>query len=93
MAFPATRLRRLRQTGVLRGLVRETDLAVSHLVFERWDLPAVRWSETPPAATEPARTCPECGAPLAAGATECPACGTELGAPDGAAAATSAAPG
>src|SRR3954463_9068426 len=32
MAFPATRLRRLRQTGVLRGLVRETELAVSHLV-------------------------------------------------------------
>jgi porphobilinogen synthase len=32
MAFPATRLRRLRKTGVLRGLVRETDLAVSHLV-------------------------------------------------------------
>jgi porphobilinogen synthase len=33
MPFPATRLRRLRQTGVLRGLVRETDLAVSHLVY------------------------------------------------------------
>src|SRR5580765_1113818 len=33
MAFPATRLRRLRQTGVLRSLVRETDLAVSHLVY------------------------------------------------------------
>src|SRR5918912_3568149 len=33
MAFPATRLRRLRQTGVLRGLVRETDLAVSDLVY------------------------------------------------------------
>src|SRR6201986_3314035 len=33
MAFPATRLRRLRQTGVLGGLVRETDLAVSHLVY------------------------------------------------------------
>jgi porphobilinogen synthase len=33
VAFPATRLRRLRQTGVLRGLVRETDLAVSHLVY------------------------------------------------------------
>jgi porphobilinogen synthase len=32
MSFPATRLRRLRKTGVLRGLVRETDLAVSHLV-------------------------------------------------------------
>jgi porphobilinogen synthase len=33
MAFPATRLRRLRSTGVLRGLVRETDLSVSHLVY------------------------------------------------------------
>jgi porphobilinogen synthase len=33
MPFPATRLRRLRQTGVLRSLVRETDLAVSHLVY------------------------------------------------------------
>src|SRR3954451_17555131 len=33
MAFPATRLRRLRQTGVLRSLVRETDLAVSQLVY------------------------------------------------------------
>src|SRR3954469_25626176 len=33
MAFPATRLRRLRKTGLLRGLVRETELAVSHLVY------------------------------------------------------------
>jgi porphobilinogen synthase len=33
MAFPATRLRRLRKTGVLRGLVRETELSVSHLVY------------------------------------------------------------
>jgi porphobilinogen synthase len=32
MPFPATRLRRLRKTGVLRGLVRETELSVSHLV-------------------------------------------------------------
>src|SRR6478609_1855673 len=32
MSFPATRLRRLRKTGVLRGLVRETELSVSHLV-------------------------------------------------------------
>jgi porphobilinogen synthase len=31
--FPATRLRRLRSTGVLRGLVRETELSVSHLVY------------------------------------------------------------
>jgi porphobilinogen synthase len=32
MAFPATRLRRLRKTGVLRGMVRETELTPSHLV-------------------------------------------------------------
>ena len=33
MAFPATRLRRLRKTSGLRGLVRETDLSVDHLVY------------------------------------------------------------
>src|SRR4051812_48996572 len=33
MAFPATRLRRLRKTGLVRGLVRETELTVSHLVY------------------------------------------------------------
>ena len=33
MAFPATRMRRLRKTGVLRSMVRETELAVSHLVY------------------------------------------------------------
>jgi porphobilinogen synthase len=32
VAFPATRLRRLRKTGVLRDMVRETDLTPSHLV-------------------------------------------------------------
>src|SRR6188472_1103273 len=32
MTFPATRLRRLRKTGLLRGLVRETELSVSHLI-------------------------------------------------------------
>jgi porphobilinogen synthase len=32
MAFPATRLRRLRKTGVLRGMVRETELTPAHLV-------------------------------------------------------------
>jgi porphobilinogen synthase len=31
--FPATRLRRLRRTGLLRGLVRETELSVAHLVY------------------------------------------------------------
>jgi len=33
MAFPATRLRRLRKTGVLRDMVRETELSARHLVF------------------------------------------------------------
>ena len=33
MAFPATRLRRLRQTAPLRGLIRETELSASHLVY------------------------------------------------------------
>ncbi|MBA3420439.1 MAG: porphobilinogen synthase [Thermoleophilaceae bacterium] len=33
MAFPATRLRRLRRTSALRGLVRETELAPSQLVL------------------------------------------------------------
>jgi porphobilinogen synthase len=33
MAFPATRLRRMRRTGPLRGLVRETRLAVDQLVY------------------------------------------------------------
>ena len=32
MAFPATRMRRLRRTGVLRGLTRETELSPSHLI-------------------------------------------------------------
>ena len=33
MAFPATRMRRLRKTGVLRGMVRETELSPQHLVL------------------------------------------------------------
>ena len=33
MAFPATRMRRLRSTGLLRGMVRETELTPSHLVY------------------------------------------------------------
>jgi porphobilinogen synthase len=32
VGFPATRLRRLRKTGVLRGMVRETELTPAHLV-------------------------------------------------------------
>jgi len=33
MAFPETRLRRLRRSGALRSLVRETDLSAHHLVY------------------------------------------------------------
>jgi len=33
MAFPATRLRRLRKTGVLRDMVRETELSPKQLVY------------------------------------------------------------
>ena len=33
MAFPATRMRRLRRTGLLRDLVRQTELSASHLVL------------------------------------------------------------
>jgi len=32
MPFPATRMRRLRRTGLMRGLVRETELSPAHLV-------------------------------------------------------------
>jgi porphobilinogen synthase len=32
MAFPATRMRRLRRTGVLRELTRETELTAGHLI-------------------------------------------------------------
>ncbi len=32
MPFPATRMRRLRRTGTLRGLVRETELSPAHLI-------------------------------------------------------------
>jgi porphobilinogen synthase len=33
MAYPATRLRRLRRTDALRGMVRETDLRARHLIL------------------------------------------------------------
>jgi porphobilinogen synthase len=33
MSFPATRMRRMRKTSPLRGLIRETDLSVGHLVY------------------------------------------------------------
>jgi porphobilinogen synthase len=33
MAFPATRMRRLRATGSLRGLIRETEVTPAHLIY------------------------------------------------------------
>src|SRR3954454_17773863 len=33
MSFPATRMRRLRATGALRGLIRETELNPSHFIY------------------------------------------------------------
>jgi porphobilinogen synthase len=33
MAFPATRMRRLRRTGALRGLIRETEVSPAHLIY------------------------------------------------------------
>ena len=32
MPFPATRMRRMRRTDTLRGLVRETELSPAHLI-------------------------------------------------------------
>jgi porphobilinogen synthase len=45
--FPATRLRRLRRTGLLRGLVRETELSVSHLIYPMFVVGARPQRRTP----------------------------------------------
>jgi porphobilinogen synthase len=47
MAFPATRLRRLRRTSPLRGLVRETELSVGHLVSPMFVVAGARERRTP----------------------------------------------
>jgi predicted PurR-regulated permease PerM len=76
----------------LAAIVRESiDYFRHNFTFERWDLPSA--VEAPPGAPPPERTCPECGARCAEGATTCPSCGTELGGPDAEAAAASTAPG
>jgi hypothetical protein len=80
----------------IAAILRETTVYMRrHLVLEPWPrqpgpgLAAIGVTDPPGAGAR----CPECRAPLAAGATRCHACGTELGAPDEAAAAASGAPG
>jgi predicted PurR-regulated permease PerM len=79
----------------IAAVIRETVVYLRrHLVFEAWDLPAVRPAAAPDvAAAAVAPACPECGAARPPGAAYCPACGTELGSADEATAAASAAPG
>jgi porphobilinogen synthase len=48
-AFPATRLRRLRSTGALRSLVRETRLDLDSLVYPLFVGPSTQWNEALPA--------------------------------------------
>ena len=74
----------------IAAVVRETVVYLRrHLVLEPWPrspevaLAGVGLEDAP---------CPECGAPVAAGASRCGACGTELGGADEAAAAASAGP-
>jgi porphobilinogen synthase len=47
MSFPATRLRRMRKTSTLRGLVRETELSVSHLVSPMFVVAGAERPRTP----------------------------------------------
>ena len=73
----------------IAAIIRETVVyARRHLVLEPWapaELAGV-------GVLDVARACPECDAPLDAGADRCPACGTELAGSDASAAASSAAP-
>jgi hypothetical protein len=48
-AFPATRLRRLRRTGALRGLVRETSVSLDDLVLPLFVAPEALPNERLPA--------------------------------------------
>jgi porphobilinogen synthase len=54
MAFPQTRMRRLRATAGLRGLVRETDVRAAQLVLPLF----VTEAETAPSGREPVATMP-----------------------------------
>ena len=73
----------------IAAIIRETVVyARRHLVLEPWGTPQLAGVGV----LDVARTCPECAAPLDAGATSCPACGTDLPGSDAAAAASSVAP-
>jgi putative heme transporter len=75
----------------IAAIIRETVVyARRHLVLERWPAAA---PVAGLAVLGSSGECPECEAPLPAGAPACPACGTELAQPDAVAAASSAAPG
>src|SRR5215218_6704609 len=80
----------------LAAVVRESVVYFrEHLVLEPWGTPTAAqlgYGTQEPDGPEPARRCPECGAPAEAEAAYCSACGTELAAADETAAAASAAP-
>jgi predicted PurR-regulated permease PerM len=81
----------------LAAVLRESVVyAREHLVLEPWGTPSAAelgdHRARPPNPPQPARRCPECGAPATEEAAYCSACGTELAAADEAAAAASAAP-
>src|SRR5271165_1710904 len=58
MAFPNTRMRRLRASASLRGLVRETDLRAGQLVLPLFVSEALSTGGGVPAASEPIATMP-----------------------------------
>lgn len=80
----------------LAAVVRESVVYFrEHLVLEPWGTPSAAELGHAPRqrhVSEPARRCPECGAPVGEEAAYCSSCGTELVASDEAAAAASAAP-
>jgi len=75
----------------IAAVVRETVVYLHrHLVLEPWGTPSA--AQLAARADPPPERCLECGGELPPGASSCPACGTEIGDPDDAVAAASAAP-
>jgi predicted PurR-regulated permease PerM len=75
----------------IAAVVRETVVYLHrHLVLEPWGTPSA--AQLAARADPPPERCLECGGELPPGASSCPACGTEIGDPDEAVAAASAAP-